>query len=160
MNQGVIAPGNQWIFDSLRGAPPRRSSWMTSIQNRRISLRSPCHCEAVRPWQSPPPQLDALKCRLTSKFWMYDVNWCIQWGCMVQEIATGLTPLAMTVVVVTLSRFAGGAVVDLQCTAERHGGRSLHYEVKIYFRRDTSPEVSAISKGEQTGHPGRGVPTK
>ena len=34
--------------------------------------------------------------------------------------------LAMTVVVVTLSRFAGGAVVDLQCTAERHGGRSLH----------------------------------
>ena len=79
---------------------------------------------------------------------------------MVQEIATGLTPLAMTVVVVTLSCFAGSAVVDLQCTAERHEGHSLHYESNIYSRRDTSPEVSAISKGERTGHPGRGVPTK
>ena len=24
MNQGVIAPGNHWIPDSLRGAPPHR----------------------------------------------------------------------------------------------------------------------------------------
>ena len=48
---------------------------------------------------------------------------------MVQEIATGLTPLAMTVVVVTLSHFAGGAVVIPDRTAERHGGRSLHWDI-------------------------------
>ena len=48
---------------------------------------------------------------------------------MVLEIATGLTPLAMTVVVVTWSPFAGGAVVVLQCTAERHRGRSLHWDI-------------------------------
>ena len=28
MNQGVIAPGNHWIIDSLRGAPPRRPGWL------------------------------------------------------------------------------------------------------------------------------------
>ena len=59
---------------------------------------------------------------------------------MVLEIATGLTPLAMTVVVVTWSRFAVSAVVDLQCTAERHGGRSLHDEPKIRKKSPDSKE--------------------
>ena len=37
---------------------------------------------------------------------MYDVNLCIRGGYMVQEIATGLTPLAMTEVDDGWSRFA------------------------------------------------------
>ena len=46
MNQGVIAPGNQWIFDSLRGAPPRRPG----IDDRDVGwllvgIDYLCHCE-------------------------------------------------------------------------------------------------------------------
>ena len=59
---------------------------------------------------------------------------------MVLKIATGLTPLAMTVVVVTWSRFAGGAVVIPDRTAERHGGRSLHDETKIRKKSPDSEE--------------------
>ena len=59
---------------------------------------------------------------------------------MVLEIATGLTPLAMTVIVVTLSPFAGGAVVIPDRTAERHGGRSLHDESKMCKKSPDSGE--------------------
>ena len=44
---------------------------------------------------------------------------------MVPEIATGLAPLAMTEGDGGWSRFAVGAVIITDCTAERHGGRSL-----------------------------------
>ena len=44
---------------------------------------------------------------------------------MVQEIATACG-LAMTEVDDGWSRFAGGAVIGPNRTAERHGGRSLH----------------------------------
>ena len=32
-NCGVIAPGNQWIFDSLRGAPPREKRFCATRRN-------------------------------------------------------------------------------------------------------------------------------
>ena len=52
-------------------------------------LRPPPSLRAAKAaWQSPPPQSDALKCRLTWKTRMFDVNRCIQDGYMVLEIAT------------------------------------------------------------------------
>ena len=37
-NQGVIAPGNHWILDSLRGAPPRRPRSMSAQANQEDQL--------------------------------------------------------------------------------------------------------------------------
>ena len=47
---------------------------------------------------------------------------------MVLEIATALSGLALTVVLVTWSLFAGVRQSSMACTAERHGGRSLPSE--------------------------------
>ena len=46
----MIAPGNQWIFDSLRGAPPRRPSRMiakSKHKHRRGSAKRFSRGEAV-----------------------------------------------------------------------------------------------------------------
>ena len=52
----MIAPGNHWILDLLRGAPPRRPVWMIALSNQKrqqtvttviarpkaVAIRNPC----------------------------------------------------------------------------------------------------------------------
>ena len=50
-------PQQSMDFDSLRGAPPHRPGLIIAWFKQRDRLKSCCHCEAVRPWQSVTPAM-------------------------------------------------------------------------------------------------------
>ena len=87
---------------------------------------------------------------------MYDVNRCVQDHAWYRRLPRP-GGLAMTEVVVAWPHFArGAAIID---GVYRGTAIAVPYGFDLPCR-DTSPDVSAISAGGRSGHPGRGVPTK